>query len=141
MGYTSNIDKYSIQYPSWWSVEEHIWADIMNPDETVFISVSVFPKENRGLDEEVVWGINRHKEHSFYYKLISNKRTTYQGFEAREIEAVYQTLEMIPSYRQKSLIILAGASYYEVSIRAPQWVYSSYSLVFDCALSSFHILD
>ncbi|MBM3148892.1 MAG: hypothetical protein FJ008_09215 [Chloroflexi bacterium] len=145
--YTNTKDKYTIEYPGSWSLAkvEPQYADRciewQSPNERVFMSVWVDPKENRSLDEFADWYISENRRlNVIFYELVSDVRTTHRGLEARDIKELFSP----PSsamYSCRTLIVSARDSYYSIIVRAPESEYDSYVSVFDHVINSFSLAD
>ncbi|MBM3155364.1 MAG: hypothetical protein FJ008_08560 [Chloroflexi bacterium] len=145
--YTNTKDKYTIQYPSSWSLVkvEPQYVDKctewQNPDETVFISVWVDPKENRSLDEFANWYVGENKRlNIIFYKLVARVLTTHLGLEAIDIKELFSPPGSA-KYSCRTLIVSAKDSYYSIIVRAPESEYDSYVSVFDHVINSFSLAD
>jgi hypothetical protein len=108
--YNNDTYKYSIDYPSGWSLNDQFKNDqlamLKSPDGKVTISVLVGDSSGRNLDQQVNYYSSIIKGGSFFYQIVSDKTIKLQGIDARQRMVAYQDSKDTPKYVSIELYLI-----------------------------------
>ena len=143
--YNNDTYKYSIDYPSGWSLSDQFQNDqlaiIKSPDGRVTISVLVSESNGRNLDQQVNFYSSSIKSGSYFYQIVSDKTIKFQGIDARQLMVAYQANKDTPKYVSIELYLIEKGKAFLIRCTAIETDLSSLPPDYQRVLSTFNLIN
>jgi hypothetical protein len=143
--YNNDTYKYSIDYPSGWSLNDQFQnsqlAMLKSPDGKVAISILVSDSSGRTLDQQVNFYSSTIKSGSFFYQIISDKTIKLQGLDARQLMVAYQDSKDSPKYVSIELYFIDKGKAFLIRCTATETDLKSLPPDYQRVLSTFKLTN